>query len=406
MPSNTQTRRGVLAAVGSTGLVSLTGCIGRVVAGGERVHKRDAPVGDVRGAWPTYQHDFANTGATNESGPSDTATARGVTGGTSAIATSVALADGRGVVGYSDGDGDAGAYRGFELGESDASWTVDYPLGKSTPTLASDTMFVSTAEFLAAYDVRNGELCWRMNTGGYGAASNSPVLAANTLLDADDETVYGHDPVTGEGQWQYDTGGSAAALVARDSVAYTIVGEDHENTGVAAIDPATGEERWRRDDLPECVVPLVAGSDHLYYAAHCGDVYALSLDDGTTQWTASLPLPEDGSAYLAVADGRLHAQSPDAALAAFDTETGTNVWQRTLDIGSLGPGPRPPVIAGDTRFALCGDAVYALDSATGRTRWSLTLDIQPALMSAPSVRDNAIYYAGRGRDYAVVRVSD
>ncbi|WP_435101332.1 PQQ-binding-like beta-propeller repeat protein [Halarchaeum sp. P4] len=406
MPSSTQTRRGVLAAAGATGVAALTGCLGRVVAGDDRVYHRDAPVGDVRGSWPTYQHDFANTGTTDDSGPSVDATVEGVASGTAAIATSVVLADGRGVVGYSDGNAEDGAYRGFELGESDASWTVTYPLGKSTPTVAGDAMFVSTAEFLAAYDARRGELCWRLNTGGLGAVSNAPVLAADTLLSDGGETVYGRDPETGKTRWQYESGQSGPALVARDGVAYTTVGADGTSTGVAAVDPATGEERWRREGLPQSVAPLVAGDTHLYYAAHRGDVYALSLADGTTQWTATLPLPEDGSAYLAVADGRLHAQSPDTTLAALDTETGGDLWRRTLGGEPHGLGPRPPAIAGDTRFALDDDAVYALDAETGETRWSLALDVEPGLMSAPSVRDDALYYAGVGREHSVFRVAD
>ncbi|QLC33063.1 PQQ-binding-like beta-propeller repeat protein [Halarchaeum sp. CBA1220] len=403
MPSNAQTRRGLLAATGTTALASLTGCIGRVVAGADRVHERDAPVGDVTGAWPTYQHDFANTGGTADGGPSGDPAASSVAAVAIATGTSVTLAGGRGVVGYSDGDGEAGAYRGFGLDSSTESWSVRYPYGKSTPTVAGDAVFVSTAEFVAAYDGRNGELCWRTDQGGYGAVSNAPVLAADTLLTDDGETVYGRDPATGEKRWHYDAGGSGAAVVARDGVAYTTVGTSEETTGVAALDPMSGEERWRRHGLPESTVPLVVGENHLYYAAHRGDVYALALDDGATEWRASVPLPENGSPYAAVSGDTLHVQSPDGALAAFDVTDGATKWARELDADL---GPRPPVVAADTRFALGDETLYALDAASGETTWSLGLDVRPALMSAPSVRGSALYYAGHGRDPGVVRVSD
>jgi outer membrane protein assembly factor BamB len=405
MPSTTRTRREVLAAAGATSLLSLTGCIGRVVAENERIYERDAPVGAVTGAWPTYQHDFAQTGATSEPGPSSSATVEGVAAGNADMASSVALADGYGFVGYSNGDGDGGAYRGFETGDSNASWTVEYHPGKSTPTLAGDTMFVSTAEFLAAYDARNGKLCWRMGASGYGKSSNSPAIAADTLLDDNGETVFGYDPSTGKKRWRYDAGGSGSALVARDGVAYTTISTNHESTGVAAIDPTTGEEHWRRDDLPKSVVPLVAGSDYLYYAAHRGDIYALSVDDGTTQWTASIPLPEDGSARLATADGVLHAHSADGNLAALDATDGSAIWRRTLDT-ERDLGARPPIVADDTRFVLCDKRLYALDAASGKTDWSLVLPARPALKTAPSIRGDTLYYAGPGRGHGVFRVAD
>lgn len=404
MPSSRQTRRDVLVAAAAAGVTSLTGCLGRVAARSTRVYKQDAPVGPVTGAWPTYQHDFANTGATTDSGPSNEATSEGVAAGDATLATSVALADGRGFVGYSDGNGDAGAYRGFKLGDSNASWTVEYSAGKSTPTLAGNAMFVSTAEFLAAYDARDGTLCWRTNVGGYGSATNAPVLAEDTLLDDSGETVYGRNPATGKERWQYDAGSSGTALAARDGVAYTVVGANHEDAGVAALNPATGEENWRRDDLPQSLTTLTVDDRNLYYAAHQGAVYALSLDDGTTQWTASVPLPEDGSAYVAVADGNLHVQSPDGKLATFDTADGSVGWRRTLSATS-GPGSRPPVIAGDVRYVLCDEVLYALDAETGALHWSHALDVRPALTSAPAIRGSALYYAGLGRNDGVFRVA-
>ncbi|GGL68029.1 PQQ-binding-like beta-propeller repeat protein [Halocalculus aciditolerans] len=401
MPSNSITRRSALAALGSTAALTLSGCLG-VGLGDSRTYERNAPVGPVDGAWPTYQYDFANTGFTAASGPSDGATVEGVVPRPSAVASGVSLADGRGFVGRSDGDGETGSYRGFGL-DGAASWTVDYPHGKSTPTVAGDAVFVSTAEHVAAYDARDGALCWKTTAGGYGASANAPALAADTVVDVGGRTVYGRDPVTGATQWSYDAGGTYPGLTARDGVVYTPTGEDREQTGVAALDPATGDVRWRRDTLPQSGVPLAVGDTHLYYAAHRGDVYALALDDGSTRWQASLSLPEDGSARLALADGRLHAQSSDGALAAFDAQTGDRVWERSVNASF---GPRPPVVAADTRFALGRNALYAFDAATGDDQWSLTLDARPALSTAPAVRDGELYYAGPGRTHGVFRVAD
>ncbi|WEL27549.1 PQQ-binding-like beta-propeller repeat protein [Haloferax volcanii] len=409
MPSNMHTRRAVLAAGGATALASLSGCVGRALGALdlERDYRRDAPVGDVTGAWPTAQHDFANTGYTTDSGPSADASVERIASGDAALATSVALADGRGVLGHSDGDGEDGVYRALDLdsetapAESDDAWTVDYAHGKSTPTLAGDAMFVSTAEFVAAYDARTGERCWRTTEGGYGTPENAPVLAAETLVDGGSAPVFGRDPETGAEQWCYDAGEAYPGLVARDGVIYTPIGADHEQTGVAALDAATGEERWRREDLPQSGVPLAVGGSHLYYNAHRGNVFALALEDGSTQWQASIPLPENGSPRTAVAGDTVHAQTSRGSLAAFDAADGATKWTLSLDADTFA---RPPVVAGDTRFVGSDDRLYAVSAASGENLWSTALDARPS--GGLSVRGSELYFAGMGRNPGVFRVAD
>ncbi|ELZ85226.1 PQQ repeat protein [Haloferax gibbonsii ATCC 33959] len=409
MPSNMHTRRAVLAAGGATALASLSGCVARAFStlDVERDYRRDAPVGDVTGAWPTYQRDFANTGYTTDSGPSADAGVERIASGDAALATSVAVADARGVLGYSDGDGEDGVYRALDLdaetapADSDDAWTVDYAHGKSTPTLAGDAMFVSTAEFVAAYDARTGERCWRTSEGGYGTPANAPVLAAETLVDGGGSTVFGRDPATGEERWSYDAGRASPGLAARDGVVYTPIGVDHEQTGVAALDAATGEERWRREDLPQSAVPLTVDDAHLYYSAHRGNVLALALEDGSTQWRASVPLPENGSPQTAVADDTLHVQSSRGSLAAFDAGDGATKWTLSLDADTFA---RPPVVAGDTRFVASDDRLSAVSAASSEVLWSKALDVRPT--GGLSVRGSELYFAGTGRNPGVFRVAD
>ncbi|CQR51985.1 MULTISPECIES: outer membrane protein assembly factor BamB family protein [Haloferax] len=409
MPSNKQTRRAVLAAGGATALASLSGCVARAFSAldVEREYRRDAPVGDVAGAWPTYQRDFANTGHTTDPGPSADASVERIASGDAALGTSVALADGRGVLGYSDGEGEDGVYRALDLdsetapAESDDAWTIDYAYGKSTPTLAGDAMFVSTAEFVAAYDARTGERCWRTSEGGYGTPANAPVLAAGTLVDGGGSTVFGRDPATGEERWSYDAGRASPGLVARDGVVYTPIGADGLALGVAALDAATGEERWRREDIPQTGVPFAVGDAHLYYNAHRGNVFALALEDGSTQWRASIPLPENGSPQTAVAGDTLHVQSSRGSLAAFDAADGATNWSLSLDADTFS---RPPVVADDTRFVATDDRISAISAASGEELWSKALDARPT--GGLSVRGSELYFAGTGRNPGVFRVAD
>ncbi|QIB75652.1 PQQ-binding-like beta-propeller repeat protein [Halogeometricum borinquense] len=396
MSPRKQTRRKVLAATGAATLTSLTGCIGDIIDGSHRVYNQDAPFGDVTGAWPTYQHDFANTGFTTDSGPSSDATlSRVVELDNAAFGTAVTLIDGRGIVGYSGGSSEDGEYRSFTLDSSSGSWTVDYKLGKSTPTIAGNAVFVSTAEFVAAYDVRNGKLCWRADDGGSGVAENAPILAEGTLLDYTTSTVNGRDPATGEKRWQYGVGDSLVPPVTRDGTAYTAT-----ETGAAAFDPKSGEEVWRQADLPESSAPLAVGDNHLYYSAKGEDLYALSLDDGASQWQASIPLSERGSHYTAISDGTLHVQSADGVVAAFDAVDGSKKYIKQLEADLR---QRPPVVADDTRFSLGDETLYAFDVETGDIQWSLPLDTEPVSGGVPSIRGEELYFVSNSH---LLRVSN
>ncbi len=129
--------------------------------------------------------------------------------------------------------------------------------------------------------------------------------------------------------------------------------------GTAALDARTGEEKWRRTDLP-CRHYRGPGSS----LAHFKNTLILTMDGVDVQY-----------------------------LIALDKQTGQTVWKtdRTTDFKDIGPDGKPE-LEGDLRKAYTtplmiepktgepwfistgAKATYAYDSATGQERWSALYD--------------------------------
>jgi outer membrane protein assembly factor BamB len=118
-----------------------------------------------------------------------------------------------------------------------------------------------------------------------------------------------------------------------------------ERDVVVALDPESGEERWRYDLAPA-------------YSGH----------DGSADGPISTP---------AIADGRIFVLSPWGHLVALDVRSGTRLWAIHLvdDLGSTKPlygfGASPVVVGGTLVLPVGGKegTVVGLDAATGAVRW-------------------------------------
>jgi len=182
---------------------------------------------------------------------------------------------------------------------------------------------------------------------------SSPAIAAGTWAtfrgpqgtgEAVESLPPGNGPLAFELRWKRSLGGGYSGISVSDDTLITAFA-DGERDYVVALDPATGDERWRFDLSPT-------------YSGH----------DGSHNGPISTP---------AIADGRVFAFSPWGHLVALALGNGEVLWKVHVvdDLGSEKPmygfGSSPKVI-GDMMVLQIGGAAGAVagfDAATGEIRW-------------------------------------
>ncbi|MCQ4080350.1 PQQ-like beta-propeller repeat protein [Streptomyces sp. RB6PN25] len=160
-----------------------------------------------------------------------------------------------------------------------------------------------------------------------------------------------------------------------------------------AVDPSGhGRTCWTLAAPPSLHFPpgaLLASDDtSLYVAATTADgeplVLAYALATRRERWRA--PGPGAGAAPLAVLDRARLVVCDGASLAAYDTRTGARQWLVRLP----GAGYGRPVVD-EVRAYVAGDAVTAVELASGRVAWSTP----PERYGDPALLGGVAYAVGR-----------
>ncbi|MEU3982613.1 serine/threonine-protein kinase [Streptomyces sp. NPDC026672] len=237
------------------------------------------------------------------------------------------------------------------------------------PGLAGGLLLVPThdGQRLTALDPDSGETRWEREVPARGGM----LFAGGMILAAGpDGLVTGVDGESGDTVWSRRlTGGVTPRLVAfaGDPLAYaTTVSADATHTRVAALDPATGAERWTAR-LSGSLEPV--GSQD-------GSVFLLSYDNASSAVTAVVRYtPASGATRRttlsvprltpqATAHGSVvYLLSEGGALEAVDPGAGKRLWvlQTSVARGSA------PVADGDHVFFTAADGrLIAVDARSGR----------------------------------------
>ncbi|WP_458208805.1 outer membrane protein assembly factor BamB family protein [Haladaptatus sp. NG-SE-30] len=158
---------------------------------------------------------------------------------------------------------------------------------------------------------------------------------------------------------------------------------------VAAFDIETGNQQWKRTDLPAPQTP-VFDDGMLYFAtsvletSDAGGFYALNAETGETEWRRAAT-QEWGSPV--VTERHVYTLNEHGAY-ALDPATGSTVW-RTDSVGGIANGGGGGALCyGDgTVFFADGTALNADD---GSVMWRVADDKPP--LGSPAVNDDMVYY--------------
>jgi len=153
----------------------------------------------------------------------------------------------------------------------------------------------------------------------------------------------------------------------------------------------TGQEVPELDLEAIYTTPLVSG-DTVYFGAYSGDVYALSLNDGSVLWS----FDADGPiiAGLAAGETAVYVATDNGTLYALSLEDGRE--RQRFDAGS-GVWGTPLLAEGVVYVASVNGKLYALDAETLDPMWDAPFEADSGLISDPVLADGAILVGGIGR---------
>ena len=358
MPS----RRDVLGSLGSAVLAGTAGCLGTDDSG-------FSPGSDATTDWPMARHDPGNTAFAPE----------------------------------------AKAPRA----DVNERWSAKPGFDVRTPAIVDGTVFTPAAEGLIALDGKSGDKLWRF------APTEQPWPSAPTVHNGvvyvtmvDGDALHAVDAKTGKEQWSLTDAGSVYSsphLLAGQLVNNPLVLIGGANGIVRALEPATGNERWRLNTFGG-VRTMAYDSRGLYVGTTGGEVYAY-LPDGDNGaprelWRRKVGsqiksiVPTDNGTIVSTFGGPLtnlrngahagttdwvtkdqHAGSPPVHAGSWVYSAGWNslsslrVYDKNLHWRVDGKfGNTGPVAAGDTLYVPKENEVHAFDLAGGVGGGGFTFD--------------------------------
>lgn len=288
--------------------------------------------------------------------------------------------------------GHGGKLYAFDPATGKPRWTSPYgPYDETqavgTPAVITGSVVVTVhheqqGTTLSALDTASGRRLWQ--TAG-GAAV--PAATAGLVYYPVGRDLCAFDARTGRVRWKYHcTGPGTAETVVAGSNVYV-----NDGAHVAALKAATGHVRWRHAAGPVRVLAdagsLVLLSDrlkaldpHTGRVRHTGEKLQGALDGARDATLA------DGTVYLVNTGGE------PPYLWALDAATGRTRW--TFTGAHAIQGPASPgsgtVYVGDSGTGTGGHGgLYALDARTGRSRW--TADAGKHVVDAPTAAAGTVY---------------
>lgn len=294
-------------------------------------------------------------------------------------------------------------------------WEVDRTEGPAgSPALAGELVVHASGSgsgtAVVARALEDGAEAWRTfmdaDVPGGLVAADGFVYAATAAGD-----VVALDPETGEERWRSEVEGRLEATPAVAEGLVLVAGEQRQ-TGVVtvfALDAATGgRPRWRFS-TPGPSLPASAPASvgrRAFVATSEGVLRALDLDDGAQAWEAELRAAVSdrqipvAAETLVVAD-RLH-------LYGIEPGDGEELWTFLLaDLRALEGGRRntlsassPAVIDGAAVIGDTSGLLSAVDVDTGRRIWRR--DLSPGPLAAVTVGDDLVFATTLGEDGSVI----
>jgi outer membrane protein assembly factor BamB len=236
---------------------------------------------------------------------------------------------------------------------------------------------------------------WTVRTGPEGnlasELSSPAVVRGVAYVGAEEGKVYALDAWTGKARWDANTGYSHnwSSPAVANGVVY--IG----GSGIFALRASTGDVLWKTDTKAD-VWSTVVAEGVVYGLSRTGSLtskggrlYAVRVSDGSILWMKKTGYPGDSSTGQAptVADGIVFIGSATNDLYALDAATGETRW--TLPMGEES-GTTPAVVDG-VAYAPSVHHIRAIEATTGEVLWSASVE---GGGSSPAVVHGVVFVGG------------
>lgn len=292
---------------------------------------------------------------------------------------------------------------------------------ESSPTVVNGTVYIGNNDgILYAVSAEDGTEKWSFETGTDNEICTTPAVFGGTVYVASNDNsigsssqgrLYAVSAADGTQQWAFsERSVLTSPVVTHETGSDGTVYFGSEAGSVYALSAADGSKKWEFEfDVGHIEAPTVVG-DTLYIGS-ATDLYALSVDDGTTQWgrrdaddhstIMTQPTVVDDDIYI----GRSNNGRDSSGLDVVSSRVGKRKWNfGTLTVVQT----KPAVHNGVVHFASDAGKVYAVSVRDGTELWTFdATGTEPSsvsvMNSSPTVVADTVYIGSdSGTVYALV----
>jgi outer membrane protein assembly factor BamB len=262
----------------------------------------------------------------------------------------------------------------------------------TVPIIKDNIAYVSTSDgSVVAVDMSDGVTQWSTSLT---EDLSSPTISSDSAYLSGDDQIYAVDLTDGSIRWKHDLGKkNARQPIVDDGRVYIATrkgdsgyGRNPDDTRIYALDARDGTIEWKTgfgNTIP--AGPVTLSANDLYVSLQDGTVASVSQQGGNKDW--SVKLDSGLNSPVALSDGRLYAGTTQGTVTAIDISLESVAW-------STRTGERidhPPAIHNDSILVSTGGHVYAFDPLTGMWQWSTASE---ATLTTDLTVSNDTVYAG------------
>ncbi|MGA8848572.1 MAG: PQQ-binding-like beta-propeller repeat protein [Dehalococcoidia bacterium] len=227
----------------------------------------------------------------------------------------------------------------------------------------------------------------------YVGTYSGQVLALSTLARSQNLTF----PQKKYGEWEWDCpieNAKSNAIVAELAMSEDALYVASSNGRVYSLDKGTGDENWKREDIPVLAEKLwtspVIQGDTLYVSTFDGHIYALSVETGELlNWSFESQAGFASSPAIDKDTDTIFLGSFDRHL--YDVKIGSDVpmWKFPQENPAGNWFWASPIVHEGIVYAGCLDGkLYAIEAETGAKLWEF--DAGDPIVSPPVLMDNLL----------------